>query len=203
MPALRVCPTVHIEAAIGHGMSNPLPPATLAPVTLVLGGARSGKSRHGETLAESSGLAPVYVATAQAFDAEMEARIGDHRERRGERWQNVEEPLELTTALRRHAGADKCLLVDCLTLWVTNLMMAERDAVKECALLAEALPSLPGPVIFVSNETGLGIVPDNALARQFRDTAGLVNQKIAAAADHVVFVAAGLPLVLKQPPSTC
>ena len=175
---------------------------SLPPVTLVLGGARSGKSRYGERLAAQSGLTPVYVATAEAFDAEMDERIGEHKARRGAQWRNVEEPLELLAALKANAQADKCLLVDCLTLWVTNCMLAERDPVTACQSLVEALPSLPGPVIFISNETGLGIVPDNAMARRFRDMAGLVNQAIAAAADRVVFIAAGLPIVLKPSPST-
>jgi adenosylcobinamide kinase/adenosylcobinamide-phosphate guanylyltransferase len=169
----------------------------LSKITLVLGGARSGKSRHAEALVTESGLKPVYLATAQAFDDEMRARIAEHRARRGGEWDCVEEPLELERALISAAGEGRCVLVDCLTLWTTNLMLAERDAVAECQALAARLPGLPGRVVFVSNEVGLGIVPDNAMARRFRDLAGTVNQAIAAAADEVFFVAAGLPLRLK------
>ncbi len=174
-------------------MSGPL-----ARVTLVLGGARSGKSRFAEGLVEASGLTPVYLATAQAFDAEMRERIALHRSRRGEQWLCVEEPIELAATLQQACAPDRCVLVDCLTLWTTNAMLAERDVMAETEALATLLPSLRGPVVFVSNEVGLGIVPDNALARRFRDLAGVVNQRIAAAAQTVHFVAAGLPMTLKQ-----
>ena len=168
----------------------------LPRITLVLGGARSGKSAYAERLAFAGGAAH-YLATAQAFDGEMTERIALHRARRGVGWRTTEEPLDLIGALGRLAGPETPVLVDCLTLWTSNLMFAERDLEAEGDALAARLATLPGAVIFVANEVGLGIVPDNALARRFRDAAGRLNQKIAAAADHVVFVAAGLPLVLK------
>jgi adenosylcobinamide kinase/adenosylcobinamide-phosphate guanylyltransferase len=166
--------------------------------TLVLGGARSGKSALAERLVAESGLAPVYVATGQAFDGEMEDRIAIHRSRRGPQWRTIEEPLALRDALMRECATGRAVLVDCLTLWVTNLMMAEKDIAEECDALVAGLADIPGPVVFVSNEVGLGIVPDNAMARAFRDHAGRVNQAVAAAAQNVIFVAAGLPLVLKS-----
>jgi adenosylcobinamide kinase/adenosylcobinamide-phosphate guanylyltransferase len=166
-------------------------------VTLVLGGARSGKSAFAEKLVEASGLAPVYLATGQAFDGEMNERIALHQGRRGPQWRTVEEPLELREALLREAAADRVLLVDCLTLWVTNLMMAGRDIDAECAGAVSVLDELAGPVVLVSNEVGLGIVPDNAMARAFRDHAGRVNQAFASTAQNVFFVAAGLPMQLK------
>ena len=165
-------------------------------ITLVLGGARSGKSAYAEGLAIAGGAAR-YLATAQAFDAEMADRIALHRSRRGEGWTTFEEPLDLIGALKRITAPGAPVLIDCLTLWTSNLLFAERDIEAEGDALSACLPQLAGPTIFVSNEVGLGIVPDNALARRFRDAAGRLNQKIAAAADRVVFVAAGLPLVLK------
>ena len=165
--------------------------------TLVLGGARSGKSTFAERLVEDSGLAPVYLATGQAFDGEMEDRIAIHKDRRGPQWRTVEEPLALRETLLRECAPGRAVLVDCLTLWVTNLMMAERDIDAQCAGLVDAMPQLQGAVVFVSNEVGLGIVPDNAMARAFRDHAGRVNQAVAAAAQNVFFVAAGLPMALK------
>jgi adenosylcobinamide kinase / adenosylcobinamide-phosphate guanylyltransferase len=171
--------------------------ALLPRVTLVLGGARSGKSRYAETLVRDAG-GGVYLATAQALDAEMAARIARHRAERGDGWTTVEEPLELAAALERGARGGRPILVDCLTLWLSNLMGAERAAAQEIARLLAALKTLPVPVVLVSNEVGLGIVPDNALARVFRDEAGRLNQAAAAAADRVVFLAAGLPLVLKD-----
>ena len=176
-------------------VSNP----SLAAVTLVLGGARSGKSAWAEARATASVLAPVYLATAEAGDEEMAERIAHHRARRGARWATVEEPLELGDALAAWAAPDRVVLVDCLTLWLANLMDAERDPEAETERLVATLPELRGPILFVSNEVGLGIVPDNALARAFRDAAGRLNQRIAAAAQHVVFLAAGLPLTLKAP----
>ncbi len=164
----------------------------------MLGGARSGKSAFAEKLIEASGLRAVYVATGQAFDSEMEARIGLHRERRGPQWQTVEAPLDLAQAIAGQVGPDTAVLVDCLTLWVTNLMMAERDIEAAGVELATTLAQARGPVVVVANEVGLGIVPDNAMARAFRDHAGRLNQKIAAAAQTVHFVAAGLPLTLKS-----
>jgi adenosylcobinamide kinase/adenosylcobinamide-phosphate guanylyltransferase len=176
-------------------MSNP----SLAAVTLVLGGARSGKSAWAEACAASSGLSPVYLATAEPGDAEMAERIAHHRARRGARWATVEEPLELAAALADWARPDRAVVVDCLTLWLANLMDAERDPEAEAERLIAALAQLRGPALLVSNEVGLGIVPDNALARAFRDAAGRLNQRVAAAAQHVVFLAAGLPLTLKAP----
>ena len=167
------------------------------PVTLVLGGARSGKSAHAEGLVEASGLAPLYLATGRAWDDEMRRRIDHHLDRRGPAWRTVEEPLELVGALRSHAGEGTAVLVDCLTLWVTNLMMDEREVDAEGEALTAALPGLPGRIVLVSNEVGMGIVPENKMAREFRDHAGRLHQRIAAIADEVILVAAGLPLTLK------
>ncbi|MCH7935571.1 MAG: bifunctional adenosylcobinamide kinase/adenosylcobinamide-phosphate guanylyltransferase [Proteobacteria bacterium] len=170
---------------------------TLPPVTLVLGGARSGKSRHAEGLVEF--LAPrIYLATAEAKDGEMAARIEEHKQRRGPGWETVEEPLELAAALKAHSGRQKPVLVDCLTLWMSNLMAAGRDAEEEVEALVDCLGGLPGPVVLVSNEVGTGIVPDNALARVYMDNAGRMNQAVAAAAQRVVSITAGLPQVLKE-----
>lgn len=176
-------------------VSNP----SLAAATLVLGGARSGKSAWAEARAVESRLTPVYLATAEAGDEEMAARIAHHRARRGARWATVEEPLELAATLAAWAAPDRVVLVDCLTLWLANLMDAERDPEAEAERLLATLSALRGPVLLVANEVGLGIVPDNPLARAFRDAAGRLNQRVAAAAQHVVFLAAGLPLTLKAP----
>ena len=173
---------------------------TLVPVTLVLGGARSGKSRYAEGLVESRANGCIYLATATIGDSEMAERVARHQARRGGRWQTVEEPLDLVGVLHRCSRSGDAVLVDCLTLWLTNLLFAGRDPEAEARHLVAALPVLEGPVVFVSNEVGLGIVPDNALARQFRDDAGRLNQAVAAAAQSVVFMAAGLPLTLKGPP---
>lgn len=166
---------------------------------LILGGARSGKSRLAERLAVESGLAVTYIATSQPLDGEMNARIQHHRERRPLHWGLVEEPLALAQVLREQAAADKCLLVDCLTLWLTNLLMlddlsrlsAEREALLEC------LSGLPGRIILVSNETGLGVVPLGELTRRFVDEAGWLHQSLAERCERVVFTVAGLPMVLK------
>jgi adenosylcobinamide kinase/adenosylcobinamide-phosphate guanylyltransferase len=166
-------------------------------VTLVLGGARSGKSAYGERLAEGTGGPMTYLATAEAGDDEMTARIADHRARRGNRWTTVEEPLELAEAVARADKPGGAVLVDCLTLWLANLMAARRDIPVESRHLALALASIEGAVVLVSNEVGLGIVPDNSQARAFRDHAGRLNQSIAKVAHNVVFVAAGLPMILK------
>lgn len=163
----------------------------------VLGGARSGKSRYAQRRAEALGLCPVFVATAQAFDAEMAQRIARHQADRGPAWVTVEAPLALAEVIDAEAGAGRVVLVDCLTLWVTNLILGDADPRAASEALAAALGRAAGPVILVANEVGLGIVPDNALARRFRDEAGLVNQRIAAVAQEVQFVAAGLPLRLK------
>jgi adenosylcobinamide kinase/adenosylcobinamide-phosphate guanylyltransferase len=164
---------------------------------LVLGGARSGKSRYAQARAESLPGDLLYVATAQALDGEMEERITRHRADRGPRWSTLDVPLDLPAALLANAAPEHVLLVDCLTLWTSNLMFAERDLDAETEALATAVAQAAGPVILVANEVGLGIVPDNALARRFRDAAGRLNQAIAAVADEVQFVAAGLPLRLK------
>ena len=170
---------------------------------LVLGGQRSGKSRHAESLVTASGLAPVYLATATAGDDEMTARIATHRERRGAAWRTVEEPLDLPAALLRESGPGFHVLADCLTVWLSNLMGAGRDVDAEGDALVAALARVTGPVVLVSNEVGLGIVPDNALARRYADALGILNQKAAAAADRVVLMAAGLPLTLKaEQPNT-
>lgn len=164
---------------------------------LILGGARSGKSRYAQSLAEAFDGGLIFIATGEAFDDEMAERIDRHRADRGPRWQTVEAPLALGDAIRAHAAPDKLLLIDCLTLWVSNLMHAECDIASATDDMIAAMVEAPGPVILVSNEIGLGIVPDNALARRFRDEAGRVNQAVAAAANEVSFVAAGLPLRLK------
>ncbi len=163
----------------------------------VLGGARSGKSRHAETLAEVSGLERHYVATGRAFDDEMRERITLHRESRGGLWTTHEEPVDLAGVLRRIDAPDRVVLVDCLTLWVTNLMLDECDVAAESAHLVSILPTLQARLILVSNEVGLGIVPENRMAREFRDHAGRLHQMVAAVATEVYFVAAGLPLKMK------
>ncbi|WP_084582659.1 bifunctional adenosylcobinamide kinase/adenosylcobinamide-phosphate guanylyltransferase [Sphingomonas azotifigens] len=164
---------------------------------LVLGGARSGKSRYAQARAESMPGDLIFVATAQALDDEMEDRIARHRADRGPRWSTLDVPLDLPAAIDAEAAPDRVLLIDCLTLWTSNLLFADRDLDTETAALADAVAAAKGPVILVANEVGLGIVPDNALARRFRDAAGRLNQAIAAVADEVQFVAAGLPLRLK------
>lgn len=166
-------------------------------LTLVLGGARSGKSAFAERLATESGLAVVYLATAEPGDAEMQARIARHRQRRAPGWATVEEPLELAAALAREAGAARLVLVDCLTLWLSNVLLAGRDPAAERGRLVAALAARTGPVVLVANEVGQGIVPANALARRFADEAGLLSQAVAAVATRVVLVVAGLPLELK------
>jgi adenosylcobinamide kinase/adenosylcobinamide-phosphate guanylyltransferase len=167
-------------------------------VCLVLGGARSGKSSFAEAEVTACGLERVYLATSEAFDDEMETRIALHRAQRGEGWRTVEEPLELCETLQRELDPGRVILVDCLTLWLSNLMAAERDVDEAAEALARVLEAAQGAVVLVSNEVGQGIVPDNALARRFRDCAGRLHQRIAAAAGRVVFVTAGLPQTLKD-----
>ena len=169
----------------------------LEPVTLVLGGARSGKSAYAESLIDGAPGNPVYIATGTPGDAEMAARIHEHRSRRRGRWRTVEEPLDLSGALAHEAHANCVMLVDCLTLWLSNVMADESDPRTETADLVRALEQATGPIVLVANEVGLGIVPDNALARAFRDHAGRLNQAVAGIADRVIFVAAGLPMTLK------
>ena len=177
---------------------------------LILGGARSGKSRAAERRAAQGGMAVTVIATAEALDAEMSARIHRHQADRPAHWRTLEEPIELAAALAREAAVERCVIVDCLSLWLSNLLAdadtlapgadaqalplfrRERDALLAC------LPTLPGHVILVANEVGLGLVPETALGRLFRDEAGRLNQALAALCPRVVFVAAGLPLVLKQ-----
>jgi adenosylcobinamide kinase / adenosylcobinamide-phosphate guanylyltransferase len=170
----------------------------LPRLTLVLGGARSGKSRYAESLIEGAAARALYLATAEARDAEMEERVRRHRARRGPRWTTLEEPLHLADRLATEARPDRPILVDCLTLWLSNHLLAGHDVEAEILALDEALPRLDGPVVLVANEVGLGIVPENTLARAFRDHAGRLNQRMAARARRVVFIAAGLPLVLKE-----
>jgi adenosylcobinamide kinase/adenosylcobinamide-phosphate guanylyltransferase len=170
-----------------------------AQLTLVIGGARSGKSRYAETLIAALPPPWIYVATAQALDAEMTARIAAHRARRGAGWITVEAPGELAATLAAHANAP--ILVDCLTLWLSNLMMADARIDAELDRLELALAEATAPVVLVANEVGSGIVPDNALARRFRDLQGALNQRIAAQADQVVLVVAGLPLIVKGRPT--
>ncbi len=167
---------------------------------LVLGGARSGKSAYAQALAESAAPERCYLATAEPGDAEMAARIARHRAARGAGWTTREEPLALVEALFAEARPGRVVLVDCLTLWLTNLMLAGRDAEGDALRLSQALGRLEGPVLLVSNEVGLGIVPDTALGRDFRDLQGRANAAIARAADAVVFLAAGLPRLIKPAP---
>lgn len=171
-------------------------------IELILGGARSGKSRLAERLAGESGLPVTYIATSQPLDGEMSARIEQHRARRPAGWALVEEPLALAAVLREHASPERCLLVDCLTLWLTNLLMlddttrlaAERDALLDC------LAALPGRVLLVSNETGLGVVPLGELSRRYVDEAGWLHQALAERCGRVVFTVAGLQMTLKGEP---
>ncbi len=174
-----------------------MPQSTIPPLTLVLGGARSGKSRYAEGLITALPPPWIYVATAEAGDAEMAERIALHRARRREDWQTIDAPHDLAAALTG-AASNAPLLVDCLTLWLSNRMLAEADVDAETALLEAALASRRAPVILVSNEVGSGIVPDNALARRFRDLQGRLNQRMAARAGRVVLMVAGLPLVVKD-----
>jgi adenosylcobinamide kinase/adenosylcobinamide-phosphate guanylyltransferase len=168
-------------------------------LTLVLGGARSGKSRYAEQAVMASPPPWVYVATAEPFDVEMAARIAEHRSRRGGQWRTVEAPLDLTGAITG-VPASATVLVDCLTLWLNNLMFNNRDIDTETQRLETALAARRAPSVLVSNEVGSGIVPDNAEARRFRDLQGRLNQRIAARADRVVLLVAGLPMVVKGQP---
>lgn len=176
--------------------------------TLLIGGARSGKSRLAEALtdkqARASGLHKLYFATGQAFDEEMTARIDEHRRRRGDDWRTLEVPRGLSEALSRHGRAGSAILIDCMTLWLSNLMLSDPSDAELAGTIDAALEQIsacPAPVTIVSNEVGLGLVPEAALGRRFRDMQGQLNQKLAGVADVVIFVAAGLPLVLKSPPN--
>ncbi|MFB9978358.1 bifunctional adenosylcobinamide kinase/adenosylcobinamide-phosphate guanylyltransferase [Mesorhizobium kowhaii] len=165
-------------------------------LTFIIGGARSGKSAHAETLATTSPPPWAYIATAEAYDDEMRERIALHRSRRGEGWTTIDAPLDLAGALEALPD-NQPVLVDCLTLWLTNHMLAENDLDLEYRRLADVLSRPRGPWFVVSNEVGQGIVPDNALARRFRDAAGRLNQQVAAIADTVLLMVAGLPLKVK------
>ncbi len=169
----------------------------MAHTILIIGGARSGKSGHAEELAATHPGRRVYIATAEAGDEEMAMRIEAHRARREDEWTTIEEPLELTSALRTATAEDAFVLVDCLTLWLSNLMLARRDVGSEVADLCDVMKALPGRICLVSNEVGLGIVPDTPLGRCFRDEAGFANQMLAREADEVLFMVAGLPMRLK------
>jgi|TARA_Y100001949_G_scaffold168312_3_gene166926 adenosylcobinamide kinase/adenosylcobinamide-phosphate guanylyltransferase len=168
-------------------------------IELILGGARSGKTRLAERLAVESGLAVTYIATSQPLDGEMSERIAHHRSRRPPSWGLIEEPLALASILREHAHADCCLLVDCLTLWLTNLLMLDDASrlVEERDALLECLHELPGRVLMVSNETGLGVVPLGELTRRYVDETGLLHQALAERCQRVIFTVAGLPMTLK------
>ena len=178
--------------------------------TLILGGARSGKSAHAERLATQSGKAVVYIATAQAHDAEMSARIAHHRAQRDGSWMTVEEPLALGDAMAQWSAPDRLVLIDCLTLWLSNLLFSQQQDFPEIGEIAppalfhaqrerflQALDNADGDVILVSNEVGLGVIPQGAVSRWFVDEAGRLNQAVAARCERALFVAAGLPLMLK------
>ncbi len=169
--------------------------SSVAKLSLVLGGARSGKSRYAESLITALPPPWSYVATAEAGDAEMAARIAAHRARRGSSWRTIEAPRDLAAALK--SCQTMPVLIDCLTLWLSNLMLAEADIDAEVAQFEDAVKAVAAPVVLVANEVGSGIVPDHALGRRFRDLQGLLNQRIAARADRVVLVVAGLPLAVK------
>ncbi|MFO1039144.1 MAG: bifunctional adenosylcobinamide kinase/adenosylcobinamide-phosphate guanylyltransferase [Geminicoccaceae bacterium] len=192
---------VDVEPAVPdkpHAMSQ----GASSHLTLVLGGQRSGKSAFAERLVADTRVPVTYVATAQAFDGEMVDRIEQHRARRPSDWTTVEASVDLAVTLQEVCRPETAVLVDCLTLWLTNLMLAERDIAAETASLVELLPQLPGRLVLVSVEVGQGVVPANAMARAFVDHAGRLHQAIAALADRVVLVVAGLPLDLKGAPCT-
>ena len=169
----------------------------MSKLSLILGGARSGKSRYGESLVTARPGPWTYIATAEAFDDEMRARIAAHRADRGAGWRTVGATLALPGAIVCEQAAGRPILVDCLTLWLSNLMLAKRPIEPEVEQLLGVLRAVSVPIVLVSNEVGMGIVPDNALARAFRDQQGRLNQRVAAIANTVVFMAAGLPLFLK------
>jgi len=171
-------------------------------IILITGGARSGKSKYAEQRAGELGERRLYVATAEAKDQEMAQRIAEHKKGRGKDWATIEEPVKLSSALLAERGRTDCALVDCLTIWLSNLLL-HRDAKfaeEKVEQLVETLPRLDFHVVLVTNEVGWAIVPDNALARQFRDLAGWANQRIAAAANEVVLTVAGFPMIVKAIP---
>ncbi len=166
---------------------------------LILGGARSGKSHFAETTGLATNKKLVYIATSEALDGEMQARIHHHQTSRDARWFTVEEPLQLAATLRQHAAKDTCILVDCLTLWLTNILLAGNEVfIRERASFLSALPQLAGDIFLVSNEVGMGIVPMDPLTRRFVDEAGRLHQELAKQCDAVTMVIAGLPLALKS-----
>ena len=181
-------------------MDPPVAPLVECRAALVLGGARSGKSRYAQALAEASAPERLYLATASAGDAEMAARIARHRAERGTGWRTLEEPLELAAALRAEAQEGRVILVDCVTLWLSNVLLADLDPAEKIADLIETIAALGGPAVFVSNEVGAGVVPASELGRAFRDWQGRANQELARGCDAVTLVAAGLALLLKPAP---
>jgi adenosylcobinamide kinase/adenosylcobinamide-phosphate guanylyltransferase len=164
---------------------------------LILGGARSGKSRRALALAERSGSNPIFIATAEALDDEMADRISRHKDERASPWSTLEAPLDLTSAIDQAAARGDVCLVDCLTLWLSNLMHHQRDVRAQTDLLCRAIADTSSPIILVSNEVGLGLVPETPLGRAFRDEQGRLNQAVASVCDRVEFIAAGLPITLK------
>jgi adenosylcobinamide kinase/adenosylcobinamide-phosphate guanylyltransferase len=175
---------------------------TAARKVLVLGGARSGKSRTAQKLVSASKLPPTLIATAQALDDEMKARIARHQAERPAAWHVREEPLALAAAIGAEARPDRAVLVDCLTLWLSNIMLDGRDPDDAIAALVRAIERAQGPLVLVSNEVGQGVVPEHALGRRFRDEQGLLNQTVAAVCDTVLFVVSGCPVVIKPAPAT-
>lgn len=168
--------------------------------TFVFGGARSGKSEFAEQIANTSGLQKIYIATNAVFDPEMSERVGQHRHRRGPSWTTIEEQIDLASVLEKTLAPDSVVLIDCLTLWLSNLTYTEKKISGETERLLAVIKDPAGPCIFVSNEVGMGIVPENKLSRSFRDAQGRLNQDMAAVCGQVVFVAAGQPLLLKPTP---
>ena len=166
-------------------------------LTLVLGGARSGKSRCAEELIGRMPSPWAYIATAEALDEEMRARIAHHRARRDGNWRTIEAPLDLSDTISAFDDAGHPILVDCLTLWLSNCLLADRDLDKDSERLMAVLERAPGPIVLVSNEVGLGIVPDTPLGRRFRDAQGRLNQQVASVADRVIMMVAGIPLIVK------
>ena len=170
-------------------------------IHFIIGGARSGKSSYAESLARKSGSDVIYIATAQAYDDEMQRRIQQHKNPRPGAWVTVEEPIEISDVIRNESAVNNCLLIDCLTLWVTNLLSADKDITDYKDRLVDAIGRVKGDIILVSNETGMGVVPMGELTRRYCDEAGWLHQKIAALADQVVLMVAGIPVVIK-PAST-
>lgn len=166
-------------------------------IYFIIGGARSGKSSYAESLARNSGSDVIYIATAQAYDDEMQRRIQQHKNQRPGAWVTVEEPIEISDVIRNESAVNNCLLIDCLTLWVTNLLSADKNITDYKDRLVEALGCVKGDIILVSNETGMGVVPLGELTRRYCDEAGWLHQKIAALADQVILMVAGIPVVIK------